>query len=1182
MLELKNIVKTYPIGGGKVEALKGVSVSFRSNEFVAILGPSGCGKTTLLNIIGGLDRYDSGELTINGISTKEYKDRDWDSYRNHTVGFVFQSYNLIPHQTVLSNVELALTISGISKAERRKRAIQALVQVGLGEQLNKRPSQMSGGQMQRVAIARALVNNPDILLADEPTGALDSETSVQVMELLKEVARDRLVVMVTHNPDLAEAYATRIVRLKDGQISADTAPFVPENHGQTAPVHKNMGKASMSFLTALSLSFHNLRTKKARTLLTSFAGSIGIIGIALILALSNGVNAYIQSVEQTTLSEYPLQIQSAGMDMASMMASMGGGEKEHDSASDGDVRVSKMITTMLSKVDPNDLASLKDFLDSGDSGIEPYANAVEYTYDVSPQIYRLEGGGVRQVNPDNSFAALGMGSSASGNSMMSMMMSTDVFHEMPENTGLYESQYDVKAGRWPESYNECVVVLTARGSISDFMLYTLGLRDSLELDDMVQRFLEGEPVEMPDDIRGYSYDELLGIQFKLVNPADYYVYDDVYDVWRDKSEDAAYMRQLVSQGENITIVGVVQPKEDATAAMLDFGIGYPAALTRHVMELAENSAIVQQQLAQPTVNVLTGNSFGEENNQDKFQMESLFTINEDALRQAFSFDPDALDMDISGYFDFDVQDFDFSGIGDFSDLELELPELPGMDLETLLGQLDITIAPEHLQTMAADLLQGYQAYAAAHPEADYSQLYQDFLNYLQTPEAQGRLLDGLQEIAVEISVDPARLEALVQEIMSGFQEYAQANGFTDPDKFNEYLLMYLQTPEAQQKILESAGEIVQVDGDISISQEALEALAQDLAAGYQEYAAAHGLPDPSKMGEHFIAYLQTDQAKQIVFAGMSQAVDLPGLEAQITEALGGYMESVTSAYMQAVSQAIQAQITSAMGQAMTQMSGSVQSGMNQAMGQLSAQLEKAFQIDPEAFADAIQINMSEEDLAELLRTLMSAERTSYEGNLKKLGYADPDDPLQINIYPKDFESKASILQVLEDYNARMEAAGQTEKTIRYTDFVGTLMSSVTEIVDVISYVLVAFVAISLIVSSIMIGVITYISVLERKKEIGILRAIGASKRNISQVFNAETFIIGLCAGLIGIGLTLLILIPGNALIHSLAGSADINAILPPAAGVLLIALSVLLTLLGGVIPSRKAAKSDPVAALRAE
>lgn len=568
MLQIKEICKEYRTGSLVQKALDKVSLNLRDNEFVAILGPSGSGKTTLLNVIGGLDRYDGGDLIINGISTKKYKDRDWDSYRNHTIGFVFQSYNLIPHQTLLANVELALTISGVGKAQRRERARQALEKVGLGEQIHKRPSQLSGGQMQRVAIARALVNNPDILLADEPTGALDSETSIQVMELLKEVAQDRLVVMVTHNPELAQQYATRIVELKDGKIRSDSDAFYVDEETADVPEHKNMGKSSMSFLTALSLSFHNLKTKKARTLLTSFAGSIGIIGIALILSLSAGVNDYIKNIERETLSQYPLQIQSTGFDFTSMMTggedseevkavSAGTGTSSKERREKENIWVIDMVTNMFSTMDSNDLESLKKFLDSKESRIDQYTNAVEYSYQVVPQIYAQDGEKVRQVHPDRSFEAAGLGSSVGSNSLMSSMMSTDVFYQMPADSDLYKDQYDVKAGRWPKSYNECVLVLTSGGGMSDLLLYTLGLRDPLELEEMVAGFVEEEQIEVPKDSTVYTYDDILGKEFKLVNSADYYEYDNSYHVWKDRSGDQTYMDKVVKNAEPIRIVGIV-------------------------------------------------------------------------------------------------------------------------------------------------------------------------------------------------------------------------------------------------------------------------------------------------------------------------------------------------------------------------------------------------------------------------------------------------------------------------------------------------------------------------------------------------------------------------------------------------------------------------------------------------
>ena len=1188
MLQIRQLRKEYKTGNLVQKALDGVSLNLRDNEFVAILGPSGSGKTTFLNIIGGLDRYDSGDVIINGISTKKYKDRDWDSYRNHTIGFVFQSYNLIPHQTVLANVELALTISGIGKAERRERAVKALEEVGLGNQLHKKPNQMSGGQMQRVAIARALVNDPDILLADEPTGALDSDTSVQVMDLLREVAKDRLVVMVTHNPELAEQYATRIVKLRDGKIRSDSDPFLIEEGAQAEPQHKNMGKSSMSFLTALSLSFNNLKTKKARTLLTSFAGSIGIIGIALILSLSTGVNAYIQTVEEETLSEYPLQIQSTGFDFTSMMSDGSGAGTEEE---EGEINVIQMVSNMFSTMDSNDLESLKTYLDSGDSGIEQYTNAIEYSYNVTPQIYRQDGDGIRQVNPDTSFEALGLGSSTGSNSLMSSMMSTDVFYEMPENSGLYQSQYDVKAGHWPENYNECVLVLTSGGGISDFMLYTLGLRDSMELDEMIQQFIDEENVETPDNMGSYSYEDIIGITFKLVNSSDYYEYDSQYQVWRDKTDDEEYMKNLVANGEDITIVGVVQPAEDANGLLLSSGIGYPASLTKHVAEEAENSEIVQRQLADKSINVFTNEPFGEQSSDSEFDTDSLFTVDAEKLQNAFSFDSSGLTDGLDGAFDLSSLgasaggSLDLSGMIDLSGIQLDLPQAPSLSMSDIMDSIEITASQDDISQMVSGLLAGYQEYAAQNPQADYSRLGEYFLQYLQTPEAQQILSDNIREIiqsGADLTVSTEELQQLVQDVMAGYQEYAAANGYTDPDRFDEYLIEYLQTPEAQAVLSQWASNAFGDVGDVTITQEQLEKLASELAAGYQSYAASNGLPDPSRMGEYFLDYLGTDDAKQKLAAGIAGMVDTGSLESQISGAVQSYMGQVMSSLSGEMAQSLETQITSAVTQVMGQISTGMESTMEQAAARLGENMQNAMSIDPEAFAGAFTMNMSGEELAELMMSMNSTENATYENNLKTLGYVDFDVPSGIDIYPIDFESKEQVVRILDDYNSRMEAEGKDEQVITYTDMVGTLMSSVTDIIDIISYVLIAFVAISLVVSSIMIGVITYISVLERKKEIGILRAIGASKGNISQVFNAETFIIGLCAGVIGIGLSLLLLIPGNALIHYLAGTDDVSAVLPVVPAIVLILLSVVLTLIGGIIPSRKAAKSDPVAALRTE
>ena len=1254
MLQIKDIHKEYRTGNLVQRALDGVSLSLRDNEFVAILGPSGSGKTTLLNIIGGLDRYDRGDLIINGISTKKYKDRDWDSYRNHTIGFVFQSYNLIPHQTVLANVELALTISGVSKSERRRRAKEALEKVGLGAQIHKKPSQMSGGQMQRVAIARALVNDPEILLADEPTGALDSDTSVQVMDLLQGVAKERLVVMVTHNPELAQLYATRIVTVKDGRILSDTDPFVIDSESMALPVHKNMGKSSMSFFTALSLSFQNLKTKKARTLLTSFAGSIGIIGIALILSISNGVDKYITNMEEETLSEYPLQIQSTGVDLTSMMM---GAATAQSGKKDGEVGVAQMVTNMFSKMNSNDLESLKVYLDSNESSISQYANSVEYTYSVSPQIFLENEKNIRQVNPDKSFSAMGLGSGSS-NSIMSSTMSTDVFHEMPEDADLYKDQYDVKAGRWPENYKECVLVLTSQGDISDFLQYTLGLRDGKELDDMVQKFMAEEAVETPENEGPYTYDEILGKKFKLVNSTDYYEYDEEYKVWKDKSDNSSYMKKLVKNGEDLTIVGIVQPVEGATASMLTAGICYTPELTKHVIEKAASSEIVKQQLADEKINVFTGEEFGKEDNENsKFDMESLFSINADALQEAFQVDlsgfnmdlsslsglssglnvemPDMPDMsalagninldessmpDLSKLIKLDDLDLDLSHMIDPEEILKNLPADQVPDMSQALKSVKFDFTEEKVTALLKEVLTGYQESIKDKPEADMDKMQAALKQYLTSKEMNERLCKDLQELVknnVNVDMSSEKLIAVAVGLMNQYQEYAKANGITQTDVAS--ILAFLSQGEIQQQIKEEAENLVKNSVTVNITTKQIrDLLMQDVVAAYPEYARNNSLPDPANLGTYFLEYMQTEDGQNRLMNGLMTLVDTSEVQTQFSQAMETYMKAMMTSFTDAITKGIESKFTEIMEQvekqltkgiqtAMEQMIGNISSGMQEAMqsvmtsvsssitsamsqamsglgglGSGMGNMEDALSINPEAFAKAIQMNMNEDDLSELMMSLLSSENSSYDGNLKKLGYADLNVPGGINIYPKDFESKSEIVGILDQYNADMEAAGEDEKVITYTDLVGTLMSSVTNIVNIISYVLVAFVAISLVVSSIMIGVITYISVLERKKEIGILRAIGASRHNVSQVFNAETFIIGFCAGAMGIGITLLLLIPANSIIRSLADGVNVKAALPPVAAVVLIGLSVVLTLLGGLIPSRKAAKSDPVTALRTD
>lgn len=1058
MLQLKDIYKSYTTGDFTQVALDGVSINFRDNEFAAILGPSGSGKTTMLNIIGGLDHYDSGDLVIDGISTKDYTDRDWDTFRNNRIGFVFQSYNLIPHQSVLANVELALTLSGVSHEERRERAIAELRRVGLADHINKKPSQLSGGQMQRVAIARALVNDPEILLADEPTGALDSKTSVQIMDLLTEIANDRLVIMVTHNPELAEQYATRIVNLADGHITDDTDPFAP-TASEIRKSKKKIRRTSMSFLTALSLSFNNLMTKKGRTIMTAFAGSIGIIGIAAILSLANGVNNYIASVEEETLSSYPLQITSTGFDMTSMMVStMGMGAATDDGTEDGAaadsgddtvVNEAAIMGRMFDSVGSNDLASLKEFLESGDSGIDQYVNDIEYKYNVVANVFLADtSDGVTQVNPDTTFASMGIGSGMSSSGIMSQMMSTDMFAQMMGTVDMAKEGYDVKAGHWPEKPNECVLVLTHNGSVSDFLLYILGLRDRAVMDEMVRAFVNEEEftTEIDDDEK-FTYRDFLDLKLKLVCSADFYQYDEEFGVWVDKSGDEEYMKGVIANSEDLVISGIIQPKDDGNSTMMSSGIYYTPALTDHLIEMAGQTQIVKDQLAEPSVDVFNGKTFAEEaedgNSEDDFGMENLFTIDTDALSAAFKFDESKMKLDLSGLdINFDSSSlpapppFDPSAMGDGSSDGSGSGGTGGTDASTqATAQMISAMLGDYMRLLGEGAL----------PMPDLS--------------------------------NPGSIQASIQN--------------------------YLTQPSAQAIMKQYA----------------------DTMAAAQEQQMA-------------------------------------SMQAYIQQYMQEYMTLTMTALSSEMHQAITAALTTA-------------------MGGLATSMSSAMSIDEEAFKNAFSFDMTEEELTELIMSMITPEEASFDNNLAKLDYAQMEKPYEIDIFAKDFEAKQGVIDILDAYNDEMNSTGQESKAITYTDIVGALMSSVTTIIDMISYVLIAFVSISLIVSSIMIGVITYISVLERRKEIGILRAIGASKRNISQIFNAETVIEGLISGVLGVGITALCCIPASAIVYALFDVPNV-ASLPWMAGLILIIISVFLSFIAGLIPASSASRKDPVEALRSE
>lgn len=1165
MLQIQDIHKKYVTGDLVQTALDGVSLTLRDNEFVAILGPSGSGKTTLLNVIGGLDRYDSGDLIINGISTKKYSDRDWDSYRNHTIGFVFQSYNLIPHQTVLANVELALTISGISGAERRNRAISALEAVGLGNQIHKRPNQMSGGQMQRVAIARALVNNPDILLADEPTGALDSATSIQVMELLKEVSKDRLVVMVTHNPELAEEYANRIVRVKDGKIIGDSNPYVPNEADILPAQHKNMGKASMSFLTALSLSFNNLRTKKGRTLLTAFAGSIGIIGIALILALSAGFQSYVDKIQEDTLSSYPLVIRSETANMASAMASFSQTLAKSGNEDKGTVMEQPMISQMFASMGSNDLSSFKSYLEDHMDQIGHTLNSVNYSYGIRPYIYAsYTSDRVHQVNPGNLFAELMNGMP------IASFMDMDLFQEMLDNRELLETQYNVMQGRWPEKYNELVIVLNSPTQMSDYMSYTLGLRDPGNLSEMIQQVLNGQDAAFDSEMRQWTYDDLMSLKFRMVNASDLYRYNEAYKVWENMSEDEDYMKKAIEHGEELSVVGIIAPKDRSATTALSPGVAYTSDLTKHVIQCAKESEIVQQQLAHEDIDVFTGTKFGSDQKAE-INFEDMIHVDGDLLSSAFGMDisEDAIVgmmaqymENAAGSIEIDTQPAQNDFINYLSEMSVSMlngyiaqhaddtgsATLALVDAEKIVDQY--LASPEAGEKLAA-LATNYQL-----PEDSFRRVYRPLLFGLVT----GYIASDLAETVIPDPTMPTPTEPTVPAptcaptappaTSPSVEETAPSTPSASTDA---------TTPAASiAPSISSETEHTAEQAAVTEDADTAETTAPNAAAVPAEFTIADvSIPpvDPPAPiePEQIAAPITYDDVARFVPDYISTAV-------------------VTGAGKAMATQMVQPQVQKEMMALVSQFGES-----------LLNYIGNSFYVDTDKIADAFEFEMNEDELMRLMRA-MSARKNeqSAKSNLNKLGYVEMENPSAISIYFVDFASKETFLDFLDHYNQKMEAADQPDLVINYTDFTGMMMSSVRTIIDSVSYVLIAFVAVSLVVSSIMIGIITYISVMERTKEIGVLRAIGASKHNISQVFNAETFIIGLCSGLIGVGLSLLLLIPCNYIIHTVWGNANITARLPIVGGVVLILLSMILTLMGGLIPSKKAAQKDPVIALRSE
>lgn len=1111
MLQIKNISKQYKTGDLVQDALKDVSLNFRDNEFVSILGPSGSGKTTLLNIIGGLDRYDSGDLIINHVSTKNYKDRDWDSYRNHTIGFVFQSYNLIMHQTVLSNVELALTIGGISKKERKARALKALDEVGLKEQAHKKPNQMSGGQMQRVAIARALVNNPDILLADEPTGALDTETSVQVMELLKKVAKDRLVIMVTHNPELAETYSTRIVKLKDGKVTDDSDPFVLNLKDMKEPEHKNLGKAKMSIFTAFSLSFNNLLTKKARTLLTSFAGSIGIIGIALILSLSTGFQNYIDKIQEDTLTSYPLTITSETADTTSMLLSMV--SERGESTGKDTVRERQYISNMFSKIGTNDLTSFKKYLEKNEDKMDEMVNLVDYQYSVSPMIYTIDcNEEVTQLNPSTMMASM-MGTSTP---MMSMSpMSSSIFTEMLDDSETIHSQYDVLAGRWPKKYDEVILVLPEPNGMSDLLVYSLGLRDDKELMDMISKIMAGEKVEESNEPLEWTYEELMDLQLRLVNPTDKYKYNETYNVYEDMSTDASYMQKVYDEALELKIVGVVCAKDGNSTGSLMSGVSYTKELTEYVIEQASESEIVKKQLADKEVDVFSGKRFDDESQNAGLDFQDMISIDTEMLSSAFG--TTVSEKDISNL----TQGY----IG-------EISKAITTDNTKAKQALSDTFV-----TFATDMLKEYIS-ANAHPTTGIAMIQMSqvdgVVNAFMAKESSQQALANLEAAYL---VPKATYQAMYTEFLKGMLQGVIS-------------IQNVQKPDDTQG--GTTGGTTPEGGNVGGTTDGTTPGGGNGTAGtVQEIQTREGVQSGGS-GQDMSAMLHQAAVDQIVAGVVSQ-------------------EAIATAIDQL-----------AMGMTEAVMQKTILSKVGELSGKLVSTVATSFNVDQEKIAGAFKFDMTEEEIARLMQTMTaSSVEKNADTNLLSLGYQEIDKPTSMSFYFRDFESKERFLDFLDGYNDKMEKEDD-EKVIKYTDLTGILMSSVKTIVDSVSYVLIAFVSISLVVSSIMIGIITYISVLERTKEIGVLRAIGASKKNISSIFNAETFIVGLCAGLLGIGVTASLVPLINYIIHSLTGNMDINAVLPIRAAIILVILSIILTLIGGLIPSRQAAKKDPVLALRSE
>ncbi|MBR0372567.1 ATP-binding cassette domain-containing protein [Candidatus Saccharibacteria bacterium] len=1030
MLEVRSVRKVYETGGLKRPVLNKVSTNFRVSEFVAILGPSGSGKTTLLNIIGGLDKYTTGDLIINERSTKKYRDKDWDAYRNHRIGFVFQSYNLIPHQTVLANVRLALTLSGISKKESIRRAKKVLEDVGLKEHINKLPAQLSGGQMQRVAIARALVNDPDILLADEPTGALDSETSTQIMKLLKEISKDKLVIMVTHNPELAEEYATRIITLKDGKITSDSNPYDGKikTDVDSGTAKKKSKKTKMSFLTALSLSLKNLLTKKARTILIAIAGSIGIIGIALISAVSTGFQNYIDKIEEDTLDSYPLSLQKESTDISGILLNLSGDENIDDI--EGRVKENQILTSTLGSVSNNDLPSFMEYLKSHEGEIKDDIRLMEYQYNVDPLIYTRDATeNIAKMNPSNMFSSLIPETSLLRNySTMTSVFRQFEIDNLTDNT-------KVLAGRYPEKYNELMVILSDPSQISELLTYSLGFHDSDELNKVITKIMSGEKVEINNEPLVLSYEDLMNVDLRLVSPPDIYKYNDKYGVYEDMSSNKEYMREVYHNAEKLKIVGVASVDTEMMSS--GSGVAYLPSLVTHIVEKTGESEIVKKQLANPEVDVFSNTKFGKENNDFNFEFSDLVSVDEVALSRAF-----------------------------------------GVNID---------------QNAISEKTKEYMNEISSEISADFRPVKE-------------KLADKLKSLV------PGLVEKITKLVADGEFSY---------EKTDEYIDEYL----AEQ-------DFGDLESEYLIPADSFKLLYTGLLKGYLGMLATN-------------SSLSIDDYLNVFEINAT----LEDFSIQITELI------------------MQKEILTKVGDL---------------TAFLSSSFSSAFKVDQNAIIGAFRLNFSEDELSRVVSAMFTKKRTTLATNLTALGYQDLSEPTTLSFYFWSFDGKTNFIEFLDHYNDLMRELGSEDKVIDYTDTTGILMSSVKTIVDAVSYVLIAFVSISLVVSSIMIGVITYISVYERTKEIGILRAIGASKHNISSIFNAETIIIGFLSGLFGVLISYLLIPIINLVLHHFTGDIPLSASLDPRMAIFLIVLSIILTFIGGLIPARSASKKDPVEALRSE